>query len=100
MARVERWVCDRCGRSSNGEGPLNWLGMCHDAGIVSPAAETLPGKGGFFMGPPSLRVYPLGKDPRTVVSSQEQHFCGLECAVTKIQNELRQMLECRMRVAQ
>ena len=93
MARVERWLCDRCGRSSNGEGPLNWLGMSHDAGIVPPAAETMPGGGSFVTGPSSLRVYPLRRDPRPGGSSPEQHFCGLECAMVKIQNELRQMLE-------
>jgi len=92
MARVERWVCDRCGRSSNGQGPSNWLGMCHDAGGASlPTAATMPGRGS-LMGSPSLRVYALRTEPRPVVSADEQHFCGLECAMAKIQNELRQIL--------
>lgn len=101
MAKVERWICDQCGRSSNGEGPLNWVGMCHDAGVVSlPPTEPMPGRGGSLMGPPSLRVYTLRTGPRSVMSSEEQHFCGLACAMVKIQNELRQLLGLHMGVEQ
>lgn len=78
MAKVERWVCDKCGRPSNGLGADGWIALDKILGVSALVAR------------------PLTVALRTVIPIQtednaQQHFCGMECALSAIAEDLRVM---------
>ena len=73
MAKVERWVCDKCGQTSNGLGMDGWV-----------VVATIKGES-------TLLVRPLAR-PAPAFQVVDQHFCGMQCAMSSIQDALRAIM--------
>lgn len=67
--KVERYKCDKCGAMSNGEGTEGWIELTAngEAIVARPLTGRLPW-------------------------SEALHCCGMECAMSVAQRELRKML--------
>lgn len=85
MAKVERWVCDRCKRTSNGLGSDGWIMVEAVAGRRVLIVHSVEDGGAYC----ATGACP-GRGEQQL-PTEARHYCGVGCAMAEISDALREL---------